>query len=596
MDEETTSDVDHGGITAREILGAVRRRRTEILAVAIVIAAIGLIVAIALPATYRSAATILVQEQEVPPDLVRSTITSFADERIQVISQQIMTRAVLLRLVEKHGLYGKYRDRISDEEIVDRMHKDIKLSTINADVSDRSSGRRVNATIAFKISYDASDPVKAQTIVNELVALYLDENVRARRQSVAETNAFLAQEADRVATQIKGIETKLAEFKRRNVGRMPESSAITVQLADRTESELRRVEREMSILQDRKLSLESQLVLIKPKMPGPTGEAADRPSNSEERLQALQAQYAKASAIYGADHPDVRRLQREIAALRPQPGARDRGDAADQIGKLESELASLKERYGDDHPDVQRIRRSISSLKAAGAAPTTASKASDDARAFATAQPPDNPAYIVLSAQLENTKRELTQLAALKDDLRAKQRTYDARLVQIPEVEREYSELTRDYTNAQTRYREIRTKQMQAEGAMELEKDSKAERFSLSEPANLPQRPFSPNRPAIAVAGVFASVAGGLSLAWLREVFDPSVKGPLQLARLTPVPLLTPIPYIETRAERRLLRRRTWAIGALAALLAVCALLAIHVFLRPLPSVVEAALRRLPIW
>ena len=135
---------------------------------------------------------------------------------------------------------------MTSDEILERMRKDIKLTTVNADISDRSSGRRVNATIAFKISYDAPQPDDAQKVVNELVSLYLNENVKARQQSVAETTAFLTQEADRLAKQIQAIETKLAEFKRRNVGRMPDSSAVNVQLAERTESELQRVERELS--------------------------------------------------------------------------------------------------------------------------------------------------------------------------------------------------------------------------------------------------------------------------------------------------------------------------------------------------------------
>ncbi len=160
----------------------------------------------------------------MPPELVRSTITSFADERIQVISQQVMTRAVLLQLVDKYGLYEKYRGRANSEEILEQMRRDIKLSTVNADISDRSSGRRVNATIAFKISYDAPQPDSAQRVVNDLVSLYLNENIKARQQSVAETTAFLTQESDRLAMQIKEIETNLAAFKRRHVGRMPDSS------------------------------------------------------------------------------------------------------------------------------------------------------------------------------------------------------------------------------------------------------------------------------------------------------------------------------------------------------------------------------------
>ncbi|MCL4763080.1 MAG: hypothetical protein KJ018_15110 [Burkholderiales bacterium] len=600
MEAQTGEDIVNGK-DPREYLAALRRHKVLILTVTLVCTAIAVFVALALPAVYRSTATILVQEQEVPPDLVRSTITSFADERIQVISQQVMTRAVLLGLIDKYELYEDLRDRLTTEEVLDRMRRDIKLSTINADISDRSSGRRVNATIAFTISYDAPDPERAQSVVNELVTLYLNENVKARQQSVAETNAFLAQEAERVARQIQAIEAKLAEFKRRNVGRMPDSSAVHVQLAERTEAELQRVERDISLLQDRRISLESQLALVKPTLavpaaPAPAAAAEPRLLPSEERLRTLQAQYASISGVYGAQHPDVRRLQREIAALEAEVGKAAKGGSAEQRLKLEADLATLKERYGDDHPDVQRLRRSLAALEASDVkAPAAPRPAPPPERRPAPelAQRPDNPAYLMLSAQLEGVERELKQLASIREDLRAKQRSYDARLLQIPEVEREYSELTRDYGNAQQHYREIKTKQLQAEGALELEKDLKAERFSLGEPPTLPQRPFSPNRPAIALIGLMASLGGGLGLAFLRELIDPSVKGPLELARIATVPILTAIPYIQTQREAVGIRRR-WIAGLmLATLLAAGFLFAVDEFARPLPDLLSSGMRRL---
>ncbi len=316
---------------------------------------------------YRSTATILVQEQEIPPDLVRSTITSFADERIQVISQQVMTRAVLLQLVEKYGLYEKYRQRATNEEILERMRKDIKLTTVNADISDRSSGRRVNATIAFTISYDSPQPDRAQKVASELASLYLDENLKVRQQSVAETTAFLAQEADRLATQIQDIEANLAQFKRRNAGRLPDSSAVNMQLAERSASELLRIQRDMSTLQERQLALEAQLPAVPPNSAPPAkGGAGERGLTPAERLRALQAQYASASAVYGADHPDIRRMQREIAALSAESGASGRQADNAEVKKLEAELAKLRERYSEDHPDIQRIKRSIAALQSSG--------------------------------------------------------------------------------------------------------------------------------------------------------------------------------------------------------------------------------------
>ena len=129
MNEEAETGKDF-----REYLALLRRHKGQILAVAAALAAIAIAVAIGLPPVYRSSATIRVQEQEISPDLVRSTVTSFADERIQVISQQVMTRAVLLELAAKHGLYPRYRGREMTEEIVERMRQDIQLSTVDASV------------------------------------------------------------------------------------------------------------------------------------------------------------------------------------------------------------------------------------------------------------------------------------------------------------------------------------------------------------------------------------------------------------------------------------------------------------------------------
>lgn len=376
---------------------------------------------------------------------------------------------------------------------------------------------------------------------------------------------------------------------------MPDSSAINVQLADRTESELQRVERDLSTLQDRKLTLEAQLAVVGPNLAlaGKSGEG--RTLAPEERLRALQAQYASVSAVYGPDHPDVRRLQREIAALKARTEPSIKGDNSDEVKKLEAELSKLRDRYGDDYPDVQRVRRSIEALKAAGAKPTAGAAAPDKRLPADALQTADNPAYVVLATQLENTKRELAQLTALRDDLRAKQRTYDARLQQIPEVEREYNDLTRDYANAQTRYREIKAKQMQAEGAVELEKESKAERFSLGEPANLPAAPFSPNRPMIALAGLVASLGSGVGLAWLREAVDPSVRGPLELARIARVPLLTAIPYIETHREHIGKRRLTLLLAGAYSLFALIFLLGVHFFVKPLPALFQSVLHQIAV-
>jgi len=484
---------------------------------------------------------------------------------------------------------------MSQDEIAARMRRAITISTIRGDFAD--SGRKLHPTIAFSISYDSSDAYRAQKLVNELVAQFLSENTKTAQRSIAGTATFLAQESERLSDMIQGIEAKLAEFKRRNMGRLPESTAASLQIAERTDAELQRVEREIGLLQDRKLTLEAQFALTKPMgstaLSAGGGVVTDPVSSSEERLRALQVRYASASAIYGPDHPDVRRMQREIAVLRAGTGAAGMGNMAEQRKRFESELAVLKERYGDDHPEVQRLRRSIQAMEAADAGTSATPRSGNSSSMDERAPSPDNPAYVLLSTQIEGVKRELTRLSLQREDLRAKQRTNDSRMLQVPEVEREYRELTRDYENAQARYREISMKQLQAESALELEMDLKGQRFSLVEAASRPQTPTRPNRPMIALLGLLASVGSGLGLAWLREAADSSVKGPLELARMGAAPILIAIPYIETQGERLGKRRRAAAIAGLIALVVSGILLAAHLFVKPLPSLLDSVLARI---
>src|SRR4030095_3390093 len=140
MDEETKD--------LREYLSAFRRRKIQILATVVILFLISAAVATLLPSVYRSTATILIEQQEMPADLVRSTISSYADQRIQVISQQVMTRANLMRIVDKYNLYPSYRATKTSEELLERLAKDIKLDVLKADVIDQRSGAKTAVTIA----------------------------------------------------------------------------------------------------------------------------------------------------------------------------------------------------------------------------------------------------------------------------------------------------------------------------------------------------------------------------------------------------------------------------------------------------------------
>src|SRR5512139_815518 len=134
-----------------DYLGALRRRALAATLTFVSVLVIGAVVAVAWPPTYRSTATILIEQQEIPQDLVRSTITSFADQRIQLINQRVMTTANLLEIIREHGLYADEFDRKPREVVIDRMRRDIHMDMISANVVDPRSGQPTTATIAFTV-------------------------------------------------------------------------------------------------------------------------------------------------------------------------------------------------------------------------------------------------------------------------------------------------------------------------------------------------------------------------------------------------------------------------------------------------------------
>jgi protein tyrosine kinase modulator len=573
--EEETKDL-------RDYLAAFRRRKKPLLATVTVLFLIAVAVAALLPSVYRSTATILIEQQEMPPDLVRSTISSYADQRIQVISQQVMTRANLMRIVEKYNLYPSYRANKTSEELLQRLSKDIKLDILKADVIDQRSGAKTTATIAFSLSYEGEAPAIAQKVANELVTLFLSENLKSRQQKTAETSTFLGDEAAKLSEHVSETEAKLATFKAKNTGRLPELMQLNMQLRDRADSETKELDRQISSLEERKFYLEGQLAQMKPNSPLISA-SGERILDSDERLKTLQAQQASLSGVYSSSHPDIVKMRREIEALQKETGGgADPQEQSKQLIRLRAELATTREKYSDDHPDVVKLKKSIAALEAEQPVP---------AKVRAAGVTPENPAYIAFKAQLEGILSELKSSRSKRAALQSKIASYDRRLEQTPEVEREYLDLTRDHEASLMRYREIRAKQMQADIGQELEKDRKGERFSLIDPPQLPEKPSSPNRPAILLLGFVLSVGSGVGSAAVLESLDASVRGSKALSGLLKVPVLAVIPYMENNEERQRKRKITLIITLSSIATLGLAVVLVHFFFVPLDVLWFRALR-----
>src|SRR5437879_8677187 len=197
--------------TILDILPAIwsRRKWLAILAFAApVSAAVSLI--IFLPNIYRSTATVLVDRQQIPEAFVKSTVTSALETRLHTISQEILSRSRLEDLINRFGLYADLRTRVPLEDVIARMRSDTKLDLKSVE----ARGQR-EATVAFTISYQGSDPSTVAAVTNTLASFYIEENLKTRERQATSTAEFLKVQLGDTKRRLDEQEQRVSEFKRR---------------------------------------------------------------------------------------------------------------------------------------------------------------------------------------------------------------------------------------------------------------------------------------------------------------------------------------------------------------------------------------------
>jgi uncharacterized protein involved in exopolysaccharide biosynthesis len=414
MMEEQTLDLS-------DYLSAFKRRRLSIFVIATTIFVIGALAALLLPPTYKSSATILIKEQDIPADLVRSTVTSFASQRIQAISQKVMARPNLLEIIDKYKLYVDERKRLTTEEIIGEMRGNISLDMIEANVVDPRSGRPTAATIAFHLSFSGEHPAQVQKVANELMSLYLKENLKERSEQANVTYMFLKKESERLNKEIAALQTKLATFKEQHVNSLPELRQLNQSMMDRTDREISDIDNQIRAQEQTRVYLQSQLVQLKPY-------GADVALDPKTRLQALRTEYLRLLARYSTDHPDVIHTKREIEGLEKETGQVDSSaEQLRQIDALRGEQATLSKKYSAEHPDVVKLKRQIKSLEQ-----SLDSSPAPSRLASSAADNPDNPAYIQIQTQIEAIDTEIRSLRIKQSDLKKRLDDYEQRLIETP--------------------------------------------------------------------------------------------------------------------------------------------------------------------
>lgn len=534
-----------------------------------ILPALGVVLAVAIfaasiPATYRSVAKILIEDQEIPEDIVGATMSNYASQQIQLVSQRLFTATNIKQLVDKFSIYkSKNPDRpISTPALVEQFRKDMDLQVVSADVLS-PRGQSMETAVAFTLAFKSHDPELSQRVTQELVTLFLNENKRSSSSRTAGVSELLQTAVDKANTELTKAEADLAAFKVENEGALPESQQANRDVINRSQQQLSDVQLRLGDLQQRKLQLSVQLSSLSPSAPVtlPSGETV---MGDRERLKALLLEYRRKSATYQPGHPDLVKLEREIETLKKTVGGSETYSLLqDQLRQERDRLKALKERYSEDYPDVKSAEATIAELESQLAA--------TDSRDSAKDETPDNPAYILVNTQLQSVKLEIDSLTQRRKGLEATIEEHEALLKKAPHVEAKYEALRRTYENARTKHNELAERLRAADVASDVEQEITGQRFSVVEPPELPINPEPRNRAAIGVLGIILAIGIGAACVVFAEFMDNTIHNVKMLTKIAGTPPLAVIPYLDNNADIAHANRQRLLVGAaLVGITAIC--------------------------
>jgi len=554
------------------------RRRFPFYITFLVILVVSLIVAYILPPVYRSEATILIERQEIPNDLVATTVTGYVQERIVGIKQSLVTYDNLVEIANKLNLFPEMRKKGDISNMVSNIRESIFVDMVNVKASDSRKPGQATATVSFTVAYEADSPEIAQRVAAELANRYLEENKQARSRQAAEVSDFLGEEAGILRIEIENLEKKLAKFKQEQREQLPELMTVNLKLYEKTEEKIESSKERILKLEDTISALQSELSLTNPRKALRTdgGKVIQSPS---DQLSALTAEFIQASTRYTPTHPDVIKLRREIQTLGGESeSAAEANQLVTQLSVLKTKLLTARQNYSDTHPDMLAIKKSISIVET-----KLRNIVIKDSKESTFANiPPNNPRYVALKTQLNSKYLNLKEEKAKLRKFNIKSRQYEKRLYQTPVVERDYQALSRDYDNKKAKYRELKDKQLQARLAERLEIGEKGERFVLTGSAYRPTSPDKPNRLGIILLGTLLAFSGGLGSVSMAEYKDKTVRGRRGVLELFGALPIVVIPYIENSADvSRKVKRRLFKIVVLIGIILIV-LISIHTYVRPL--------------
>jgi succinoglycan biosynthesis transport protein ExoP len=514
-------------------VGICRRRRWWVILPVFVVWGAVWAVSWFLPVAYKSETLILVEKQQVPQQYVAPNVVSDLQGRLQTMTQQILSRSRLARIIDEFQLYRDVKTRSNLDEMVDKMRKDITIEPV------QTPGRREMQELnAFKISYSSSDPRLAQQVTGRLTSLFIDENLKTREQQSENTTSFLEAQLAEAGKTLNEQEQRIRDFKSKYLGALPDQLGSN-----------------MNILNGLQTRLQSEM------------QALSQSKQQSLYLETLVGQYRS-----------IREAQKQGSTDMGVPPALDQ-----ELTRLKTQLADIQSHYTERHPDYRKVKEQIvkvekmkeqmaSDLQAAAALSPAESKSKEDgadARPTSLAEMKEMSPMLQVEGQVRANEFEIQARQKMIDQLEAQIQQYQTRLNEAPVRDQQLSDLTRGYEQSKANYGSLLAKKDQSELATSLEKRQQGEQFLVVDPPSFPLKPYKPDRLLLSLGGLLAGVLVGLTAAGFAEVSDDRVFDESDLQDLVKAPILTEIPALPTVLETVQARRRVrfeW-MGATAMLL-----------------------------
>lgn len=482
-------------LTPSDYIAIVRRRWVLILTLSLVGPVLAYGVSKFLPSRYKSQTLVLVEPPSVPSTIVPQIDVSSVSQRLASMKSQILSRSRLEPVIRQFGLYSEDINRKSMDELVARLREAIEVTPVQP-MTDTNS----RELPGFYVTVTLDNPHTAQGVCTAITSMFIEENLGIQETHLEQTTGFLSQQLAEAKADLDAQDAKLAAFKSRYSGSLPDDEQTNLNLLTSLTSQLDAANQALARAQQDKSFAES--MLTQQIAAWQASQGGHNPETLEQQLVALQTQLANLQASYTDDYPDVIKTKADIAALRKKIAESDTGKGA--------------------------------------AEPTAAQKS--------TVEPMQITQW---RTQVHAAEQLIAEKTKEQEQLKQEIKLYEGRVQASPIVEQQYKELTRGYQTAQDSYNDLLKKQQASAMSVDLSKQQQGEQFRVLDPANLPEKPSFPNRPLFAAGGLGGGLALGLGIAFLLELKDTSLKTERDVEFALRLPVLAMVPAIEPIASKK---------------------------------------------